>query len=55
VLRDKETGSFLHEMGRIWARRRGHDYDWRQLPETGIDPGMRLEAIRPERRHRQFP
>jgi hypothetical protein len=33
----------------------GHDYDWRQLSETGIEPGMRLEAIRPERRHGQQP
>jgi hypothetical protein len=31
----------------------GHDYDWRQLSETGIQPGMRLEAIRPSRRHKQ--
>jgi hypothetical protein len=53
VLRDKETGRLLNELGRIWARRRGHDYDWRQLSETGIEPGMRLEAIRPERRHKQ--
>jgi hypothetical protein len=55
VLRDKETGHSLHEMGRIWARRRGHDYDWCQLSETGIEPGMRLEAVRPERRHKQQP
>jgi hypothetical protein len=55
VLRDRETGRLLHEMGRIWARRRGHDDDWRQLSETGIGPGMRLEAIRPERRHEQRP
>jgi hypothetical protein len=53
VLRDKETGRLLNELGRIWARRRGHDYDWRQLSETGIEPGMRLEAIRPDRRHKQ--
>jgi hypothetical protein len=55
VLRDKETGRLLNELGRIWARRRGHDYDWRQLSETGIEPGMRLEAVRPERRHKQQP
>jgi hypothetical protein len=55
VLRNRETGQLLYEMGRIWARRRGHDDDWRQLWETGIEPGMRLEAIRPERRAKQHP
>jgi hypothetical protein len=55
VLRNKATGQLLYELGRIWARRRGHDYDWRQLSETGIEAGMRLEAIRPERRAKQRP
>jgi hypothetical protein len=32
------------------AKRFRHDFDHRPLAETGIRPGMRLEAIRPERR-----
>jgi hypothetical protein len=50
VLRDKQTGQPLYDMGRIWAKQFRHDFDHRPLSETGIRPGMRLEAIRPERR-----
>ena len=50
VLRDKETGQPLYDMGRIWARQFRHDFDHRPLSETSIRPGMRLEAIRPPRR-----
>jgi hypothetical protein len=56
VLRDKESGEPLYEMGRIWAKQFRHDFDHRPLSETGIRPGMRLEAIRPPRRlFRQHP
>ena len=50
VLRDKETGKLLSDMGRLWARQFRHDFDHRPLSETGIRPGMRLEAIRPPKR-----
>jgi hypothetical protein len=40
----------LYDKGRIWAKQFRHDFDHRPLAETGIRPGMRLEAIRPERR-----
>ena len=50
VLRDKETGQPLYDMGRIWAKQFRHDFDHRPLSETGIRPGMRLEAIRPAKR-----
>lgn len=50
VLRDRETGRPLYDMGRIWAKQFRHDFDHRPLAETSIRPGMRLEAIRPERR-----
>lgn len=50
VLRDRETGQPLYDMGRIWAKQFRHDFDHRPLAETSIRPGMRLEAIRPERR-----
>jgi hypothetical protein len=50
VLQDKKTGQPLYDMGRIWAKQFRHDFDHRPLAETGIRPGMRLEAIRPERR-----
>lgn len=56
VLRDKESGEPLYDMGRIWAKQFRHDFDHRPLSETGIRPGMRLEAIRPPRRlFRQHP
>jgi hypothetical protein len=50
VLRDRETGQVLYDMGRIWAKQFRHDFDHRRMSEAGIRPGMRLEAIRPERR-----
>jgi hypothetical protein len=50
VLRDRETGQPLYDMGRIWAKQFRHDFDHRPMSDTGIRPGMRLEAIRPERR-----
>jgi hypothetical protein len=46
VLRDPKTGRILKEMGRTWAKnilKRGNDD--RTLPEAGIEPGMRFEAI----------
>jgi hypothetical protein len=52
---EQSASDFLETIWRIWARRRGHDYDWRQLSETGIEPGMRLEALRSERRAKQHP
>lgn len=56
VLRDKESGEPRYDMGRIWAKQFRHDFDHRPLSETGIRPGMRLEAIRPPRRlFRQHP
>lgn len=50
VLRDKETGQVFSDMGRLWAKQFRHDFDHRPMSETGIRPGMRLEAIRPEKR-----
>jgi hypothetical protein len=50
VLRDKESGQPLYDMGRIWAKQFRHDFDHRPVAETGIRPGMHLEAVRPERR-----
>jgi hypothetical protein len=50
VLREKETGKLFSDMGRLWAKQFRHDFDHRSLRETGIRPGMRLEAVRPPKR-----
>jgi hypothetical protein len=53
----EETGEADPEAdGESRAKQFRHDFDHRPLSETGIRPGMRLEAIRPPRRlFRQHP